>query len=248
MTPPIALEHVSVRLGVAEVLSDLSLEVGEGEVLSVIGPSGSGKTTLLRLILGFVAVHRGVVRLRGEPVSASGRILRAPEERNLAVIFQDLALWPHLTVHGNLTFGLEAKHVERKQRETRIAAMLERVGLAAKGSAYPRELSGGEQQWVAIARALVLEPHAVLFDEPLANLDIMLRHEMLQTFRALLSERRATALYVTHEPREAAGLGDRIAVLETGRLTQVGTLEDLRARPASAFARGVVAELAVSGA
>lgn len=248
MIPPIALERVSVRLGAAEVLSDLSLEVGEGEVLSILGPSGSGKTTVLRLVLGFVAPHRGVVRLRGEPVSANGRIARAPEERNLAVIFQDLALWPHLTVHGNLAFGLQAKHVARAERAARIAAMLERVGLAAKARAYPADLSGGERQRVAIARALVLEPHAVLLDEPLANLDVVLRHEMLATFRALLSERRTTAIYVTHEPREAAGLGGRIALLEAGRFTHVGTLADLRARPASAFARGVVADLAVSGA
>ena len=246
MTTAIALEHVSIRLGATQALSGLSLDVREGEVLSLLGPSGSGKTTLLRLVLGFLAPDRGTVRLRGVPVGAEGRILRPPEERNLAVIFQDLALWPHLTVRGNLAFGLEAKRVDARQRDARIAAMLDRVGLGAKAYVYPGSLSGGERQRVAIARALVQDPHAVLLDEPLSNLDVVLRREMLATFRALLRERALTAIYVTHEPREAATLGDRIAVLEAGRLIQVGTLEELQTRPGSLFVQNIVAELALA--
>jgi len=242
--PRIALEDVWLRQASAEVLSGLSLEITEGEVLALLGPSAAGKTTALRMMLGLVAPGRGTVRLRGEVVSAGGRILRPPEERNLAVVFQDLALWPHLTVHGNLAFGLAARGVRRTEREARIAAMLGRVDLAASARRRPGELSGGERQRVAIARALVLEPDAVLLDEPLTNLDVGLRGELLGLFAELLRERRATAVYVTHDPREAARLGDRIAVLERGRIVQVGTFDALRASPATAFVRAVLEELA----
>ena len=244
MIPRIALEDVWLRQAGAEVLSGLSLDVAEGEVLAVLGPSAAGKTTALRVMLGLVAPGRGAVRLRGEVVSAGGRILRPPEERNLAVVFQDLALWPHLTVAGNLAFGLEARGVPRAVREARIADMTRRVGLAGKESRRPAQLSGGERQRVAIARALVLDPQAVLFDEPLTNLDVSLRGELLVLVRGLIKERGVSALYVTHEPREAAALGHRIAVLEQGRIVQVGTIDELSARPATSFVRVVVDELA----
>ncbi|MCP3961057.1 MAG: ABC transporter ATP-binding protein [bacterium] len=243
--------------GATEVLRNLSLEVGAGEILALLGPSGCGKTTLVRLILGLLAPATGTIRIDGRTVSAPGRILTPPEKRGLAVVFQDLALWPHLTVAGNLAFGLSAQGVRRRERRRRIAAMLERVGLESHRRRYPGELSGGERQRVAIARALVLEPRAVLFDEPLTHLDVALRRELLEVFRQLLAERGpaegAAALYVTHDPREAASLGDRIAVLEGGEITCAGSWTELAGAPAagapaSAFSSALLKEMAPSGA
>ena len=244
MTPVVCLEDVWLELGATPVLSGLSLALEPGEVLALLGPSGAGKTTVVRLILGFIAPERGSVRLNGAVASADGRVLRLPEERNLAVVLQELALWPHLTVAGNLAFGLEARGVPRAVREARIADMTRRVGLAGKESRRPAQLSGGERQRVAIARALVLDPQAVLFDEPLTNLDVSLRGELLVLVRGLIKERGVSALYVTHEPREAAALGHRIAVLEQGRIVQVGTIDELSARPATSFVRVVADDLA----
>lgn len=239
----IALEDVRLRYRSGPVLSRLSLEASAGEVLALLGPSGSGKTSVLRLILGFAAPDRGVVRIGGEVMSEAGRIRVPPEERGVAVVFQDLALWPHLTVAGNLAFGLESGGIPREERVQRIAHMLHRVGLAGKERRHPGELSGGERQRVALARALVLEPRAVLFDEPLTNLDASLRREMLALLRELLTERGATAIYVTHDMREAASLGDRIAVLLDGRIIQTGTLDKLRACPASDFVQSLLKDL-----
>jgi iron(III) transport system ATP-binding protein len=235
VTAAIVLEDVEAELGNRTVLRALTLRVARGEVLAVLGPSGSGKTTLLRVLTGFVVPRRGTVELGGELASTAGRVLVPPESRNIAMVFQDLALWPHLTVHANLSFGLEARRVGRAQREARIAEVLGRVGLAEKAGRYPGELSGGERQRVAIARALVLEPIAVLLDEPLANLDVVLKEELLATFHTLLGERHMTAVYVTHDPIEAVALGDRIAVLEGGQLVQQGTPGQLRAEPGSEF-------------
>ncbi len=247
MSSAIAVEGISLRYAGRLVVDSLSLTVKPGEVLTLLGPSGSGKTSVLRIILGFATPETGAVRLFGEVASREGRLLVLPEDRGLAVVFQDLALWPHLSVAGNLAFGLESKGVPRSERGGRIRAMLERVGLAGKEHSQPGQLSGGERQRVAIARALVLEPRAVLLDEPLSNLDVGLKRELLKVFRELLKERRTTALYVTHDLREAAALGDRIAVMEQGQVVQEGTLESLRARPASSFVRGLLDDLTWAG-
>jgi ABC-type Fe3+/spermidine/putrescine transport system ATPase subunit len=237
VTLAIELEHVSFTAGSRRVLDDVSLALAQGELLALLGPSGSGKTTLLRVILGFVAPESGVVRIEGVAVSAYGRILRPPEERGLAMIFQDLALWPHLTVAGNLEFGLASRGVPRADRLERISTMLSRVGLADRARAHPAELSGGERQRVAIARALVLEPKALLLDEPLSNLDALLKRDLTMLLAQLVKERSAPTLYVTHDIREAAALGRRIAVLESGRITQEGSMDTLRTAPASPFVR-----------
>jgi len=248
MTPVIALEDVWLKLGATPVLSGLSVVLQPGEVLALLGPSGAGKTTIVRLILGFIAPDHGSVRLNGAVASADGRVLRLPEERNLAVVLQELALWPHLTVAGNLAFGLEARGVPRATRDSRIADMIQRVGLVGKEGRRPGELSGGERQRVAIARALVLDPQAVLFDEPLTNLDVNLRREVLTLIRGLIAERGVPALYVTHEPREAVYVGDRIAVMEEGRVVQTGTVDALRANPVDEFVRRLLDDLDWSGA
>ena len=247
MTSVIALEDVWLKLGATPVLSGLSLTLEPGEVLALLGPSGAGKTTVVRLILGFIAPERGSVRLNGAVASADGRVLRLPEERNLAVVLQELALWPHLTVAGNLAFGLEARGMPRAVREARIADMTRRVGLAGKEDRRPAQLSGGERQRVAIARALVLDPQAVLFDEPLTNLDVSLKRELLALVHGLLKERGVSALYVTHEPREAVYVGDRIAVVGDGRVVQTGTLDVIRASPANEFVRRLLNDLDWSG-
>ena len=243
MTPVVCLEDVWLELGATPVLSGLSLALEPGEVLALLGPSGAGKTTVVRLILGFIAPQRGSVRLNGAVASADGRILRLPEERNLAAVLQELALWPHLTVAENLAFGLEARGMARAVRDARIADMTRQVGLAGKEDRRPAELSGGERQRVAIARALVLDPQAVLFDEPLTNLDVSLRRELLALVRGLLQERGVPALYVTHEPREAAFVGDRIAVMGDGRVIQTGTLDAIRASPVNDFVRRLLDDL-----
>jgi iron(III) transport system ATP-binding protein len=247
MTAVLTVENVSFRYGERPLFSELSLAVRPGEVLALLGPSGSGKSTILRLLLGFARPAAGSVRLDGMLVSDAGRVVVPPEERRLAVVFQDLALWPHLSVAGNLAFGLEALAVSKVERERRVHDALVQVGLADQRARYPGDLSGGERQRIAIARALVLEPRAVLLDEPLANLDVRLKRELLALFRRLFTERRSTVLYVTHDLREAAALADRIAVLEDGRIVQEGSLADLRARPATELVRSLVANAVWTG-
>jgi iron(III) transport system ATP-binding protein len=231
-----------VRIGGRSLLDAVELAIAPGEILALLGPSGSGKTTLLRAVLGFVTPESGAVRLDGETASIDGRISIPPEARRLGVVFQDLALWPHLSVYGNLAFVLGARSIPRRERRARAAAMLERVGLRGFERRRPADLSGGEQQRVAIARALVAEPRAVLLDEPLANLDVVRKREMLAFLRELLVAQRSTALYVTHDPREAALLADRVAVLEAGRIVQIGSLEALRAEPATPFVHALLCE------
>lgn len=242
MSAAIALESVSVALSGRSVLWDASLEVAPGEILGVLGPSGGGKTTLLRLVLGLLEPAAGEIRIDGVVASHPGRILLPPERRGLGVVFQDLALWPHLSVAGNLSFGLAARGIPRVERRARVGAMLERVGLAGFEARRPGDLSGGERQRVAIARALVVNPRAVLFDEPLANLDPVRRAELLRLFASLLRGQQTAALYVTHDVRELVGLADRVAILEEGRIVQEGSLEVLRKSPASDFIRFILLE------
>lgn len=246
MTAAIALSEVSFQYGERSILSGFGLSVAPGEVVALLGPSGSGKSTVLRLVLGFAAPGKGSVHLGGELVSQDGRVLVPPEDRHLAVVFQDLALWPHLTVQANLAFGLGPRK-RRGEHEARIKELLSRVGLAGKEKHYPGELSGGERQRVAIARALVMEPRAILLDEPLSNLDVSLKRDLLRTFRELFKERKSTVVYVTHDLREAAALGDRIAVIENGKLVQEGTLDVLRDHPASGFIQRLVEDLSWTG-
>jgi iron(III) transport system ATP-binding protein len=234
------VDAVSLELGGRSVLDAASLAVAAGETLAILGPSGSGKTSLLRIVLGLAAPFPGSVSLDGRVVSRDGSVLVPPEERGLAVVFQDLALWPHLTVAGNLGFGLAARGVAAAERRARIDAMLGRVGLPGSERRFPGELSGGQRQRVAIARALVHEPRAVLLDEPLSNVDVDLRRDLLALFAGLFRERGATVVFVTHGLREASAIASRVAILEAGRVVQVGTLEELETRPATPFARALV--------
>jgi ABC-type sugar transport system ATPase subunit len=233
----IELERVTVARQGRTVVADVSLSVKEGDVAALVGPSGSGKSSVLRAILGLDLPRSGKVLVGGKCVSDGDRELVAPEARNVAMVFQDLALWPHLSVKGNLELGLKARGMSSVERSSRVREALEWVSMADMANRLPGELSGGERQRVAIARALVLEPKAILLDEPLANLDIALKDEILAVLARLLGERRMPVLYVTHDPREAARLANRVVVLEAGRVTQRGTLDDLATNPATPFVR-----------
>lgn len=242
MTAAVAVEGLSVALGGKPILDGVTLSVARGEILGVLGPSGSGKTTLLRIVLGLLAPDAGEIAVDGAVASRRGCMMVPPERRGLGVVFQDLALWPHLDVAGNLAFGLAARGVPRGERRARVAAMLERVALAGFAARRPGDLSGGERQRVAIARALIVEPRAVLFDEPLASLDPVRKGELLGIFRTLLRDRETAGIYVTHDARELAGLADRVAVLEEGRIVQQGALQDLRRDPATPFVAAIFRE------
>jgi ABC-type Fe3+/spermidine/putrescine transport system ATPase subunit len=225
------------------VLAGFSLDVLRGETVALVGPSGCGKSTVLRVVSGLESPESGSVRIDGALVTEGRHILVPVEERRLGVVFQSLALWPDLTVHDNLAFGLDARHVPPDQRDPRISTMLARVGLADKEHRYPEELSGGERQRVAIARALVIEPRGALLDEPLAALDVVTKQTVGALLRQILHEHRLSALYVTHDSIEAALLADRIAVMDEGRVVQLGTTEELQRAPATPFVKTFVDSL-----
>ncbi len=208
----------------------LSFQVMEGEFFSLLGPSGCGKTTTLRCIGGFEILSDGSIELDGQRLDD-----RPPHRRDVGLVFQNYALFPHLTVFDNIAFGLRLRKVDKAQIGRRVAQMLELVDLPNIASRYPAQLSGGQQQRVAIARSLVLEPSLLLFDEPLSNLDFKLRIQMRYELRDLQRRLGKTAVYVTHDQTEALALSDRIAVLSQGRIEQVGTPSEIYERPATAF-------------
>jgi ABC-type Fe3+/spermidine/putrescine transport system ATPase subunit len=237
VTAVLELDDVTVQSGERTLLADVSLAVGEGERVGLVGPSGAGKTTLLRVALGLVTPTAGVVRLGGREASRGGRALVPPEDRRLAVVFQDLALWPHLGVRGNLAFVLRARGVPRRQHEGKIAAALSAVGLGGPSLGDLGTLSGGELQRLALARALVQEPAAMLLDEPFASLDVASKSAMLTVVRGALDARRLPCLFVTHDPLEAAQLASRLVVLEAGRVVFDGTPAALQRDPPTDFVR-----------
>lgn len=195
------------------VVRDFSLAIEKGERVVILGPSGCGKSTVLRLLAGFIPPESGGIRIEGEVVAADGRIVKEPEERHLGMVFQDLALWPHLTVKGNLEFGLKAKHVPPKEREEQIREVLRLVEIENYIHSRPGELSGGQQQRVALARALVLRPKALLMDEPLSDLDLELNIRLRREILRLQKEIGFTLLYVTHDREEAFDVGTRVVVM-----------------------------------
>ncbi len=226
----VEIQRVSKRYGRQAVLRDFSLAAGPGERVVILGPSGCGKTTVLRLIAGFEAPDTGQVLLGGQPVSRKGRILVPPEARNLGMVFQDLALWPHLTVRGNLEFGLRARHVPRAERTRRIRETLERVGLGGLEERRPAALSGGQQQRVALARALVLAPRLLLMDEPLSSLDLDLNLRLRREILALHEALGFTLLYVTHDREEAFDIATRVVLMHRGCVILDGSVEEARRR------------------
>ena len=208
----------------------ISFAVAEGEFFSLLGPSGCGKTTTLRCIAGFEAVDVGGIWLHGRRLDGI-----PAHKRDIGLVFQTPALFPHLTVAENVAFGLRTHHVNKAQAASRVTAMLELVGLPQYGNRMPSQLSGGQQQRIALARSLVLEPHLLLLDEPLSNLDLKLRVQMREELRSLQRRLRKTMIFVTHDQTEALALSDRIAVLSQGRIEQIGTPADIYQRPVSRF-------------
>ncbi|MDP2120020.1 MAG: ABC transporter ATP-binding protein [Hoeflea sp.] len=219
--------------GKTAVLRGIDLSMPRGQTLALLGPSGCGKTTLLRLVAGLLSPTSGDIAIDGQMVAGPGLFV-PPERRGLGMVFQDYALWPHLSVAGNVSFPLEMAGVGAADRETRVKAALDRVGLGAMALRSPSALSGGQQQRVAIARAIVAEPRIVLFDEPLSNLDRELREIMVAELGALIRGLGLTAIYVTHDQSEALTLADQVAVMEAGRVVQLAAPEALVEHPASA--------------
>jgi iron(III) transport system ATP-binding protein len=215
-------------------VDNVSLSLEKGSLVSLLGPSGCGKTTTLRLIAGFIVPDAGEIRVGGQTIARSGSGL-PPERRNMAMIFQSYALWPHMTVTQNITYGLEIRKLARDDIRKRLAKILALTKLEPFAERYPGELSGGQQQRVSLARALVVEPGILLLDEPLSNLDANLREEMRFEIRRLHDEQRCTTVYVTHDQAEAMSTADLIVVMNGGRVEQVGAPEEVYERPSSEF-------------
>jgi iron(III) transport system ATP-binding protein len=232
MTPGLELRSISHSYGQVRAVVDVTLAVAPGEVVGLLGPSGCGKTTLLRVAAGLEALQQGTVSIGGR-VLASEKTSSPPEARGVGLVFQDYALFPHLTVAENVAFGLE--RLPRAERQSRALDVLTRVGLAEQVAAYPHMLSGGQQQRVALARAVAPDPVVMLLDEPFAGLDRRLREQVRGDVLRLLKETGAAVLLVTHDPEEAMALSDRIALMRQGRVEQVGTPAELYQRPATPF-------------
>jgi putative spermidine/putrescine transport system ATP-binding protein len=212
------------------VVKNLNLDIAKGEFVTMLGPSGSGKTTTLMMLAGFEPATHGEIFLKGRPINNV-----PPHKRGIGMVFQNYALFPHLSVLGNVAFGLKQRGVPAAEREPRAAKMLERVGLAQLADRLPGALSGGQKQRVALARALVIEPPLLMFDEPLSNLDAKLRIDMRVEIRQLQRANGTTSVYVTHDQEEAFSISDRVAIMHAGRIMQFDTPETLYQRPANAF-------------
>jgi iron(III) transport system ATP-binding protein len=238
--PWLAIERLDAGYGRKAVVERLSLTLARGSIGCLLGPSGCGKTTVLRAVAGFEPVLAGEIRLDGEPVARPG-LQVAPEHRRVGMVFQDHALFPHLSVAANVAFGLHGLR-SRAGAAERVAQMLATVGLAALAQRHPHELSGGQQQRVALARALAPAPRLLLLDEPFSSLDADLRERLGGELRALLKAQGTTALLVTHDQHEAFAIADEIGILHAGRLQQWGSAGQLYHRPANRFVAGFVGE------
>ena len=226
----ISVENLTKRFGRLAAVSEVSLSVEQGEMFTLLGPSGCGKTTLLRLLAGFYTPDAGEIRFGDRLVNHV-----PPHERGIGMVFQNYALWPHMTVLQNVSYGLKLRKVPAAEMATRVQGVLEKVGLTGLGARYPGQLSGGQQQRVALARALVLNPQMLLLDEPLSNLDAKIRVQVRSEIRKLQKDIGITAVYVTHDQEEALAMSDRIAVFNQGRACQVGPPKVLYERPTNRF-------------
>jgi iron(III) transport system ATP-binding protein len=236
--PKLRLRGVGKRYGQVEALRELTLDVAAGEILLIVGPSGCGKSTALRLIAGLEAPDAGEIEISGQVVAGSRWV--GPEQRGVGMVFQDYALFPHMSVAQNVAFGLQ--RWSREQRAARVAEVLDLVNLGRHAQRYPHELSGGEQQRVAIARALAAKPQLLLLDEPLSNLDAELRAELRVELRRVLEAAGITGIMVTHDQEEAFAIADRVAVFSRGELCQVGSAEEVYHAPACRFVADFVGE------
>jgi iron(III) transport system ATP-binding protein len=230
----VELAGLTKRYGDVAVVNDVTVTIAHGHLVCLLGPSGCGKTTTLRLIAGFVEPSAGEIRVGERLVSSPARTL-PPEQRNMSMIFQSYALWPHMTVTENIIYGLKLRKLDRAAIGKKLDAILATTRLGPLAQRYPGELSGGQQQRVALARALIVEPETLLLDEPLSNLDANLREEMRFEVRRLHDAYRYTTVYVTHDQAEALTTADLIAVMNAGKIEQAGSPEDIYNRPRSEF-------------
>ena len=233
----VTLDRVSKRFGEFLAVDDFSLEVAEGELLVLLGPSGCGKTTTLRMIAGFTDASVGSVRIRDRDVTHE-----PPYRRNIGVVFQNYALFPHLTVFENVAFGLRRRKASEAEIARRVERSLALVKLDLLAQRLPRQLSGGQQQRVAVARALVIEPDVLLLDELLSNLDAKLRHDVRQEMRRLQQLLKITTILVTHDQDEAMSMGDRLVVINGGRIQQIGTPQELYRSPRNPFVASFIGQ------
>ena len=229
----LSIEGVSKEYGPENAVEELSLSVKDGELLTLLGPSGCGKTTTLRMIAGLEAPSEGTITIAGETVTGDDGPFRKPEERDVGIVFQDYALFPHLTVGENIAFGLD--ELDDEATDARVAELLELVDLEAHEEKMPSQLSGGQQQRVALARSLAPEPDLLLLDEPFSNLDLRLRVEMREEVRRILKRAGVTAISVTHDQEEALSISDRVAIMNDGAIAQVGNPGEVFENPESRF-------------
>ena len=235
MPPAVVLDRVSRRFGEVRAVDQVSFEVRDGEFFAMLGPSGSGKTTCLRLIAGFETPDAGTVAIHGRSMAGV-----PPYDRNVNTVFQDYALFPHMSVLDNVAYGLMVRRMGKAERHRRAEELLELVALGGLGGRRPADLSGGQRQRVALARALINQPEVLLLDEPLGALDLKLRQQMQIELKALQRQVGITFIYVTHDQEEALGMSDRLAVFNHGRVEQIGTPEAIYEHPATAFVAGFV--------
>jgi len=230
----IEIRQLVKSFGSFRALKDINLDIAEKEFITFLGPSGCGKTTMLRMLAGFIVPDQGTIRVNGHELSSSAGMI-PPEQRRMGMVFQNYAVWPHMTVFENVAFGLEIAKVDRGQVGERVARVLAAVGLAGLEQRHPGQLSGGQQQRVALARSLVVEPSILLLDEPLSNLDAKLRERMRVELKALQRRMGLTFIYVTHDQAEAMALSDRIVVFNQGAVQQIGAPREIYERPANLF-------------
>jgi iron(III) transport system ATP-binding protein len=230
----ITLDNLSKYYGNSIAVKNLNLEVADGELIALLGPSGCGKTTTLRMLAGFVSPDFGQILVDGRVVSERQKTI-PPEKRNMSMIFQSYAIWPHKTIFENVAFGLQLRKIRKDELQRRVRQALELTYLGHLAERYPAQLSGGQQQRVALARAIVINPQILLMDEPLSNLDANLREEMRNEIKRIHDETGLTTVYVTHDQREALIVADRIVVMSNGVLQQVGTPEEVYEKPATEF-------------
>lgn len=237
--PLLEIKDVAKRYESHQALRGVSLDMRKGEIISVLGPSGCGKSTLLQLIAGLALPDSGEIRLDGDVISSS-RGMRPPEKRGVNMVFQDYALWPHLSVFDNIAYGLRNRRMDRADMRKRIGELLEMLQLAGLEKRLPPQLSGGQQQRVAIARALATQPRLLLLDEPLSNLDMRLRIEMRTEMAYLFRQLGTSVFHVTHDPEEAFAMADRLLIMRSGVVDQIGTPSDCYSRPASRWAAALL--------
>ncbi len=237
----IRLEHIEKYFGDVHVVKDLSLHIPDSSFTVLVGPSGCGKTTTLRLIAGLETVSSGKIYIGDQDVTGL-----EPKDRNVAMVFQNYALYPHMTVYDNIAFGLQARKMDKKEIDRRVQRAASMLGISNLLKRKPKQLSGGQQQRVAIGRAIVRNPNVFLFDEPLSNLDAKLRVEMRTELLKLHRELGATAVYVTHDQEEAMTMGDQIVVMEGGVIQQVGTPREIYFRPRNLFVAGFIGSPAMN--